>query len=168
MQHSISIIGQADGPTSVFIAGKAGTDWLNIYGLIFVILILIPNIIYAIRVKDHENKCTNKFMNILEQIGRFGCMFFMVFNIGIAEEGFGSVNAFIAYTIGNTVLIIFYWIMWVLYFNRQTYWAQIMLALIPTSQFILSGITMRHYLLIILGVTFGIGHMYVTNKNKVG
>ena len=56
MQHSISIIGQADGPPSVFIAGKVGTDWLNIYGLIFVILILIPNIIYAIRVKAADGK----------------------------------------------------------------------------------------------------------------
>ena len=27
-------------------------------------------------------------MNILEQIGRYGCMFLMIFNIGIVESGF--------------------------------------------------------------------------------
>jgi hypothetical protein len=26
--------------------------------------------------------------NVLEQIGRYGCMFLMVFNIGIAEFGY--------------------------------------------------------------------------------
>ena len=76
MGNDVSIIGGADGPTSVFLAGELGTkSIINIFGLIIVLLILVPNIIYAIRVKDQENKCQNKIMNILEQIGRYGCMF---------------------------------------------------------------------------------------------
>ena len=94
MSDNISIIGGADGPTSVFVAGKLGMNWLNTFGLVLVILLLIPNIIYAVRVKNQKNKCTNKFMNILEQIGRYGCMFLMIFNIGIVESGFPSINAF--------------------------------------------------------------------------
>ena len=106
----MSIIGGSDGPTAVFIAGKLGMSWLNVFGLILVILLLIPNIVYAIKVKDQQNLCTNKFMNILEQIGRYACMFLMVFNIGIAEFGFGSVRAFLIYIIGNVLLILSYWI----------------------------------------------------------
>ena len=94
MSDSISIIGGADGPTSLFLAGKLGMNWLNISGLIFVVLLLIPNIIYAIKVKNQKNKCSNKFLNVMEQIGRYGCMFLMVFNIGIAEFGFRSVGIF--------------------------------------------------------------------------
>ena len=71
MSDNISIIGGADGPTSVFVAGKLGMNWLSTFGLVLVILLLIPNIIYAVRVKNQKNKCTNKFMNILEQIGRY-------------------------------------------------------------------------------------------------
>ena len=88
----------------------------------------------------------------------------MVFNIGIAEFGFGSVGAFLIYLFGNAILVISYWITWVLYFKKHTY--SIALALIPACLFLLSGITMRHYLLIIFGIIFGIGHIYVTNKNK--
>ena len=109
----MSIIGGSDGPTAVFIAGKLGMDWLNVFGLIFVILLLIPNIVYAIKFKGKKNLCTNKFMNILEQIGRYACMFLMVFNIGIAEFGFGSVDAFLIYSIGNVLLILSYWIIWI-------------------------------------------------------
>lgn len=118
MSDNISIIGGADGPTSVFVAGKLGMNWLNTFGLVLVILLLIPNIIYAVRVKNQKNKCTNKFMNILEQIGRYGCMFLMIFNIGIVESGFPSINAFIIYLVGNTVLMLSYWIIWMLYFNK--------------------------------------------------
>lgn len=167
MSDSLSILGGADGPTSIFLAGKLGMNWLNIFGLIFVVLLLIPNIIYARKAKNQENKCTNKFMNTLEQIGRYGCMFLMVFNIGIAEFGFQSVGLFLVYLLGNTLLMIFYWILWMLYFNKRTYWKKILLAIIPTCLFLLSGITMLHYLLILFGIIFGIGHIYVTSKSRL-
>ncbi|MBE5874088.1 MAG: hypothetical protein E7287_06715 [Lachnospiraceae bacterium] len=143
-----------------------GMNWLNVFGLVFVVLLLIPNIIYAIKDKNKQNKCTNKFMNVIEQIGRYGCMFLMVFNIGIAEFGFGSVYAFLIYLFGNTLLIILYWIIWILYFKKHTYLKQMSLAVIPTCLFLLSGITMQHYLLVLFGVIFGMGHIYVTSKNR--
>ncbi|MGF0019539.1 hypothetical protein [Sporofaciens sp. SGI.106] len=163
----MSIIGGSDGPTAVFIAGKMGMDWLNVFGLILVILLRIPNIAYAVRVKDQKNLCTNKFMNILEQIGRYACMFLMVFNIGIDEFGFGSVGAFLIYIIGNVLLMLSYWVIWILYFYKQSFGKQITLAILPTCLFLLSGITMRHYLLILFGLVFGVGHVYVTYKNRI-
>lgn len=163
----MSIIGGSDGPTAVFIVGKLGMDWLNVFGLILVILLLIPNIAYAVKVKDQKNLCTNKFMNILEQIGRYACMFLMVFNIGIDEFGFGSVGAFLIYGIGNVLLMLSYWVIWILYFRKQSFIKQITLAILPTCLFLLSGITMRHYLLILFGLVFGVGHVYVTYKNRI-
>ena len=32
MNSSISVIGGSDGPTSIFLAGKIGINWLNIFG----------------------------------------------------------------------------------------------------------------------------------------
>ena len=89
------VIGGADGPTSVFLAGRLGGGWINIFGLCIVIAILIPNIIYACKFRGAENKCTNKVMNILEQIGRYGCMLLLVLSIGRGEFAFGSVFAFL-------------------------------------------------------------------------
>lgn len=50
-------------------------EWLSIFGLIVVTFIMIPNVIYAAKNKDEKNKCTNKAMNIIEQIGRYGSIF---------------------------------------------------------------------------------------------
>lgn len=166
VQESISIIGGADGPTSVFLAGRLDWNWLNVFGLIIMILILIPNIIYAIKEKNHENKCTNMFMNAMEQIGRYGCMLLMVVNIGIDEMGFRSIGAFLFYLFGNVLLIVCYWVIWMLYFIKPTYCKQMLLALIPVSIFLLSGITMLYWLLIICAIVFGIGHVYVVKKNN--
>ena len=163
----MSMIGSSDGPTAVFIAGKLGVDWLNVFGLILVILLLIPNIVYAIKVKDQKNLCTNKFMNILEQIGRYACMFLMVFNIGIAEFGFGSMEAFLIYVIGNVLLLLSYWVIWILYFHKQSFGRQITLAILPTCLFLLSAITMQHCLLILFVLVFGVGHVYVTYKSRI-
>lgn len=167
MGDNIGIIGGSDGPTTVFITEKSGVNWLNGFGLALVVLLLIPNVFYAIKTGNQRNQCTNQAMNILEQIGRYGCMFLMVFHIGIAEFGFHSAAAFLVYLFGNAALMIAYWLMWALYFCKPTYWKQMWLAVLPTCLFFLSGIRMRHCLLILFGVIFGIGHIYVTSRNRV-
>lgn len=162
----MTVISGADGPASIFLAGKLGMGWLNVFGLIIVILLLIPNIIYAVKYPNQRNKCTSKIMNILEQIGRYGCMFLMIFNIGIAEFGFSSIGMFLVYSIGSIVLMIAYWIIWILFFINPSSKRQMALAAIPTILFLLTGITMKHYLLILTGLFFGIGHFYVTYQNR--
>ena len=129
------------------------------------ILILIPNIIYAIKFKDAQNKCTNKFMNILEQVGRYACMIFMVFNVGLAKFGFASVGDFLIYFLGNAILLLAYWIVWILFFSKQSVWKSMALAIIPGCIFLICGVTLRHVLLIISAVVFAVGHIYVTRKN---
>ncbi len=159
------VIGGADGPSAIFLAGETGPGWLNIFGLVFVILLLLPNLVYAFKFRGRENKCNNRGMNILEQIGRYASMFLMVFHIGIAEFGFSSVGAFLLYGFGNVLLMLAYWIVWILYFWRQSFRKTMALAVIPVCIFLLSGITLRHILLVISGVLFGVGHIYVTYQN---
>ena len=57
-------------------------SWFNYIGLIIIILLLVPNIIYAIKIKE-ELKYQNKVLDILENIGRYGSMFFMVLTFPI-------------------------------------------------------------------------------------
>lgn len=163
---SYSIIGGADGPTSVFVAGRIGSGWFNGYGLVFLILLLIPNILYAVKCKDVTNKCTDKWALIMEQIGRYGSMFFMVFTIGSLTQGWASVTEFFIYLLGSAILLLAYWIVWMLFFVGQKVWKSMMLAIIPTLLFLIGGITMRNIPAVVLAVVFGIGHIYVTYKNQ--
>ena len=170
MTDSVSIIGGADGPTAVYVAGTVGRNWINMFGLIFVILFLIPNIIYAIQMKKKNrkivNQCPVKWLNILEGIGRYGCMILMVFSIGMREFGFESVTAFLIYLLGNSVLTVAYWTVWMLYFVKPTEVKQVVRGALATALFLLSGITLKYVLLVIFAVLFGVTHFYVVKKNQ--
>ena len=159
------VIGGVNASISIVNIGNFCPSWINIFGLVIVILLLLPNIIYEMKFHEIGNKCKNKTMNIIEQIGRYSSMFLMIFNIGVAEFGFSLAEVFIIYFVGNTFLMIAYWIIWGLYFKKRVLWRSMVLAIIPTVIFLLSGITLRHYLLVISAIVFGIGHIYVTYQN---
>lgn len=160
----LRLINNADGPTSVFYAGKLGLNWINFFGLIIILVIMIPNIIYAIKKREVDADYDNKFINGLEQIGRYGSMFFMAFNIGLLEFGFYSHGTFLIYAIGNIVLLILYLILWIPYFRRKTMWNGLLLAIIPACIFFMSGITLRHYFLVAVSIIFAVGHITITYK----
>ncbi len=42
--------------------------WLNVFGAAIVVLLLIPNIIYAVKNKGEKNLCENKLLNVLDRV----------------------------------------------------------------------------------------------------
>ncbi len=52
--------------------------WFNYYGLAVMAVIMIPNIIYAVKHKNGEIAYRNKAVEIMEQIGRYGCFALMI------------------------------------------------------------------------------------------
>lgn len=140
-------------------------DWINIFGLIIVVFLLLPNMIYYSKNKSVENKCKNKVMNFFEQVGRYGSMFLMVFNIGIFEFGFRSNTVFTVWLICIFLLISIYWGVWFLYFKKIRILYSMILAIIPSVIFVSQGIILRHWLLLIFGIIFSISHIYVTYQN---
>lgn len=81
-------------------------EWLNIWGMVFVVIIMIPNIVFTIKCKDgFENSHVNKIIEGIEQIGRYGCLGFMIFNVPGTWFGWWSNEAFAIYLIVDTLLI---------------------------------------------------------------
>lgn len=161
----MTIIAGADGPTSVFFAGSIGANWINVFGAIIVVIILIPNIIYGLRNRGIKNLCTNKVMNVLEQVGRYACMFLLIFNIGLLEFGYPFLGAFVAYFLGNAALLTAYIIFWIFYSKKKSMFRAMALAVIPAAVFMLSAITLLHVLLIVFAIIFAVAHCYVTYVN---
>jgi hypothetical protein len=139
--------------------------WINVFGAVIVILMLIPNIIYAIRNRDEKNKCTNRLMNVIEQIGRYACIILMWMPLLVWKFGFSSVFEMILYLIGNGCLLAAYWISFACYLKRKTRKRAFALAVLPTCIFLLSGLLLHHWLLVASALLFGVGHIYVTQKN---
>ncbi len=140
--------------------------WLNVFGAGIVILMLAPNVVYALRHRDEENLCTNKLMNLVEQIGRYACIVLMWFPLMVWKFGFSNKIAMITYFFGNGVLLLAYWIVFLLYMKEQSRDRAVALAVIPACIFLISGISLGHWLLVCFAVLFAIGHIYVTIRNN--
>ena len=129
-------------------------------------IILVPNIVFAIRCKDgFANKWENKFIERIEQIGRFGCFGFMIVNIPGTCFGWWSDEAFALYLIADTLLVLLYCLIWILCFKKNSLFRAQALSIIPSILFLFSGIMSRSVLLILSAALFAPSHIAISYKN---
>ena len=141
-------------------------EWINPFGLVFMAIILVPNIVFAIRCKDgFANKWENKFIERIEQIGRFGCFGFMIVNIPGTCFGWWSDEAFALYLIADTLLVLLYCLIWILCFKKNSLFRAQALSIIPSILFLFSGIMSRSVLLILYAALFAPSHIAISYKN---
>ena len=141
-------------------------EWFNVFGVAFIVVIMIPNIVFAVRCKDgFENRWSNKAIEIVEQIGRFGCFGFMIFNIPGTWFGWCSNKAFALYLIIDSLLIALYCAIWVIFWKKNNSLRALSLSIIPSVVFLFSGIMNRSILLIISAALFAPTHILISYKN---
>lgn len=139
---------------------------INIFGLVFMVIIMIPNVIFALKCKDgFENRWKNKAVEVLEQIGRYGCFAFMVINIPKTWFGWASDEAFALYLIVDAVLVTAYCVIWAVCFKKNSVFRALSLSIIPSVIFLFSGIMSRSVLLMISAVVFAPCHILISYKN---
>lgn len=143
-----------------------GMEWLNVFGLGFIAIIMIPNIILAFKCKNgFENKWNNKTVEAMEQIGRFGCFGFMIINIPGTWFGWWSDEAFAIYLIVDVLLVMIYCVIWVICFKKNSMFRALALSIIPSIIFLFSGIMSRSVLLIVAAMLFAPSHVLISYKN---
>lgn len=141
-------------------------EWLNVFGLVMVAVIMIPNILFAMKCKDgFVNKWNNKFVETVEQIGRFGCFGFMIINIPGTWFGWWSDEAFAVYLVVDAVLVTLYCVIWAVCFRKSSVFRALALSSIPSVLFLFSGIMSRSILLTIAAVLFAPSHILISYQN---
>ncbi len=138
----------------------------NVFGLIFIAVIVIPNIVFAIKYKDgFQNKWNNKCIEVIEQIGRFGCFGFMIVNVPGTWFGWWSAEAFVIYVIINVFLVVIYCLIWLIYYKKTSIFRVLALSIIPSAIFVFSGIMSRSVLLLASAILFAPSHIILSYKN---
>lgn len=140
--------------------------WFNAFGLFLMAVIMIPNIVFAIKCKDgFENKWKNKYVEMIEQIGRIGCFGFMIINIPGTHFGWWSDEAFTLYLIVDTALVLLYCGIWIVCWHRNNLFRALALSIIPSVLFLFSGIMSRSVLLTLSALLFAPVHILISYKN---
>lgn len=141
-------------------------EWLNVFGLVMVAVIMIPNILFAMKCKDgFVNKWNNKSVETVEQIGRFGCFGFMIINIPGTWFGWWSDEAFAIYLVVDALLVTLYCVIWAICFRKSSVFRALALSIIPSVLFLFSGIMSRSILLTIAAVLFAPSHILISYQN---
>ena len=138
---------------------------INIANAVILGLIMIPNIVYAIR-GGTDSTSDNPIVTILEQVGRYASMALMVLPLGVWKFGFPSAGEFLAYLFGNGMLVLLYLVTWVFYSRKKNYAEILILAITPVSIFVLTGICLRHWLLVATATMFGICHISISIRAR--
>lgn len=141
-------------------------EWLNVFGLVMVAVIMIPNILFAMKCKDgFVNKWNNKSVETVEQIGRFGCFGFMIINIPGTWFGWWSDEAFAVYLVVDAMLVTLYCVIWAVCFRKSSVFRVLALSIIPSVLFLFSGIMSRSILLTIAALLFAPSHIMLSYQN---
>ena len=141
-------------------------EWFNVFGLVFIVVIMFPNIVFAVRCKDDfDNKWNNKVIEMIEQIGRFACIGFMIFNVPGTWFGWWSNEAFAIYLIIDFLLIFLYCAIWFIFWKKNNVFRALALSIIPSVIFLFSGIMSRSILLIFATILFAPAHILISYKN---
>ena len=140
--------------------------WFNFIGLIFVIVLLVPNVVFAVTHKDgFENTYHNKTVELFEQIGRFGCFALMIVSIPNLTLGFWFEGGKTVYVILGSVLLFLYCLGWVIFWKESSVRKALSLSIISSVLFIESGILTLNIPLIVLSLIFAVCHVTISYKN---
>lgn len=138
-------------------------NWINIAAVVYLILV---NIIGTRKKPDNDFCSKHLAINIFEQIGRYGCMVFMVFPIFTSgwKFGFNSVPEMLIWICLTILLLVIYGILWM---KRAKGERSILygLVIVPVILFLMNGILLRHLALIVTSMIFGASHFVIVKEN---
>lgn len=163
--------------------------WGSLFGLIILVLFLIPNLVHFIRRPGESPASSNKIMKTLDRMGGIASLIFTVLWFSSRKWGFYSLDAALFYGLGSIALILLNWILWIVYFFmsrsfrnlskdgatavfvagkgkvrstvvRPLTVMRMAIEVMPVLLFLLHGITLRYVPLIVCGVLFAVGHIF--------
>lgn len=141
-------------------------NWINWINMLAVVcLILINMIVYRKGLSD-SFRSKHLIVNIVEQIGRYGCIVLMIFPIFTSgwKFGFSSVTKMLIWICLTPLLLVIYSLLWI---KKASGGACILyaLAIVPVVLFLLNGILLRHPALSVASLVFGIFHFIIVKEN---
>lgn len=141
-------------------------EWFNYYGLIFVAVIMIPNVIFAATNKDgFKNLYKNETAEKAEKVGRSGCFVFAMVNLPYLVKGFWFNGGFIAYIVCGSILTLAYVSGWVIFRRENSVRKSLYLSVTPSLLFLTCGILSLNIPLIVCAAIFAPSHILISYKN---
>lgn len=141
-------------------------DVVNVYGLLFAAVLLVPHIVYMKTHTLDTGVFTNRAMVYIDRVGRLASLFLMSFHIGVLELGFTEPQALMRrfWLITMGVCSVLYALLWLLFFKKETKGCALGIILISSFMVMFSGILQVNTLLLTAGIVYLIGELYLFSR----
>ena len=141
-------------------------DVVNVYGLLFAAVLLVPHIVYMKTHTLDTGVFTNRAMVHIDRVGRLASLFLMSFHIGVLELGFTEPQALMRrfWLIVMGVCSVLYALLWLLFFKKETKGCALGIILISSFMVMFSGILQVNTLLLTAGIVYLIGELYLFSR----
>lgn len=137
----------------------------NYWGIFLIVLILIPNIFYGFMQKDSfSDLWQNKTVEAFEQVGRYGCILFMI--IQIPGTGLRAENLKTAYYLTTGLLSFVYFVLFFLLVNKKALLPALLLSLLPSLVFISFAVFNNSIFLLAAALVFAPCHIAISIANN--
>ena len=139
-------------------------DVVNVYGLLFAVILAVPHIVYA-RTHNYDLEAiNNRAMLYIERTGKYCSLFLMGINVGVLEKGFTDPIMEVYWLISTAVLTVIYVVLWIVFFKKETKGFAYLLTITAALIVIQSGLLQVKTLLLTAGNVYLIGELYVTSQ----
>lgn len=139
-------------------------DVVNVYGLLFAVILAVPHVVYA-RTHNYDlNSINNRAMLYIERTGKYCSLFLMGINVGVLEKGFTAPIMEVYWLISTSVLTVIYVVLWIVFFKKETKGVAYLLTFTAALIVIQSGLLQVKTLLLTAGIVYLIGELYVTSQ----
>ncbi len=137
----------------------------NYWGIFLITLILIPNIFFAFMQKDSfSDLWQNKTIEAFEQVGRYGCIFFMIITIPGTGLKWENLKSF--YYLITGLLSLLYFILFFFLINKKSLVSALLLSIIPSLVFLFSGFFRNSIFLMVSALVFTPCHIAISVMNN--
>ena len=140
--------------------------FINVWGFIFMIIMMLPNLIFAYRHPEgFANLYHQPVIELFEQIGRFGCFSTMIINVPYTCGDWLFSGAKEFYLTLNIICLSLYCLIWI--FSQKSLFQALSLSILPSVMFLLSGFLMQSILLMIFALIFAPCHILISYQNQI-
>ena len=141
-------------------------DVVNVYGLLFAVILAAPHIVYIKTHKLDTSAFSNRALVYIDRVGRLASLFLMSFHIGVLDLGFTEPQELMRrfWLISMGVCALLYTLLWLLFFKKESKGVALGIIMLFAFMVMFSGILQVNTLLLTAGIVYLIGELSLFSR----
>lgn len=143
--------------------------WFDFEGLACMVVIMLPNILFAaVNPDGFSHRYINKWLTLAEQLGRYGCLAFMLLRVPNLYGGVWYTGGTACLRLISAALCAMYLLCWGIFWRRSGIARALFLSIVPSALFFCRGVLTANLPLLGCSLLFAPPHILISCRSAAG